>query len=337
MRLLPLLALAMLISACSAPEPEGYHLVQTIPVAGGGGWDYVTVDDAARRVYVSHMQQVDVLDADTGALKGTISPLQGVHGVAIAPEAGHGFITNGKSNTVAMFDTDTLQVIKSIPAGRKPDAIIYDPATRRVLAFNGESGSATVLDTSGRKRGTISLGGAPEFPAADGAGHVFVNLEDKSELIMLDPRKLKVLNRWAVAPGESPSSLAIDREHHRLFIGCRNRLFVLMDADDGHVVATLPLGDHVDATAYDAGTGLVISSNGDGTMTVIHEDDPDHYRVIQTVLTPKGSRTFGLDEKTHRLFIPSAAFTPAPPATKENPRPRPTAIPGSFNVLVFGQ
>lgn len=337
MRLLPFMALLVLVSACASQEPQGYHLVKTVPITAEGGWDYVTVDESARRVYVAHTGQVDVLNADSAALIDSIPDLKGVHGVAIAPWAKRGFITNGKGNAVTIFDTDTLEVIKTVPVGKKPDAIVYDPTSRRVLAFNGDSDSATVLDTSGRKVGTIRLGGSPEFPVADGSGLVFVNLEDKSEVLALDPMSLKVLKRWPVAPGASPSSLAMDRKNHRLFIGCRNRLLVVMNADNGHVITSLPLGDRVDATAYDEQTDLIVSSNGDGTLTVVKQYTPDRYDIAQTVITPKGSKTMGLDAKTHRLFVPSAAFTPALPPTPANPKPRPMVIPGSFNVLVYGQ
>jgi DNA-binding beta-propeller fold protein YncE len=331
--------LVLAAALVAAAEPEGYRLLKTIPVAGDGGWDYVTVDDAARRVYLSHGNQVDVLDADSGELAGTIADTKGVHGIAIAPDVGRGFTSNGRADTVTIFDLKTLKTLGVVKTGKNPDAIIYDPASKRVFAFNGRSASATAIDAAEGKVveskavGTVELGGQPEFAAADGAGHVFVNLEDKNTLVKFDAKELKVLERWPLAPGETPTGLSMDTHNKRLFVGCRNKLLVVVNAEDGKVVAKQPIGERVDATAFDPETGLVFASCGDGTVTVVHQDGPDKYSLVQTLKTKVGSKTMGLDRKTHKLFLPSADFKPDP----NNPRGRPTMVPKTFAVLVYGK
>lgn len=331
-----LLGMIFMLAACSSQQLQGYHLTKSVPVTGEGGWDYVSVDSAARRVYVTHSTRADVLDADSGEVVGDITPLAGAHGIAIAPDIGYGFATNGKADKVTVFDLRTLAVKAEIKTGKKPDSIVYDPATKRVFAFNGESNSATVINAVKMKKiGTIALKGAPEFAVADGKGHVFVNLEDKSEMLVIDSKGMKVANRWALAPCKEPASLAMDRQNQRLFSGCGNRLLAVVDAQNGHVITTLPIGAHTDATAFDPATHAIISAAADGTLTVIAQDDADHYRVVQTVTTPQHSKTFGLDEKTHRLFVPSADFGPAQAPSEDNPKGRPPVLPGTFNVLMF--
>jgi YVTN family beta-propeller protein len=272
---------ALLILFAAGPAqpaaPEGYHLLKTIPVPGDGGWDYVSVDPTARRVYVSHATRVEVLDADSGELKGQVTDTAGVHGIALAPDLGRGFTSNGRSNTVTVFDLTTLQPQGTVPTGKNPDAILYDPATRRVFAFSGGSASATVIDAAARVAGTIDLGGRPEFAAADGAGHVFVNLEDKDQVLKLDAQGLKVLERWPIVPAKTPVSLAIDAPNRRLFVGCRSKALLVLNADTGTVVATLPIGERADASAYDPETRLVFSSCSDGTVAVIRQDSADQY------------------------------------------------------------
>jgi len=315
-----------------AAEPGGYHLLKTIPVPGDGGWDYVTIDPAARRVYVSHATRVEVLDADSGELKGQIPDTAGVHGIALAPDVGRGFTSNGRANTVTVFDLKTLKPLGTVPTAKNPDCIIYDPSTHRVFAFNGGSASATAIDAAeGKAVGTLDLGGQPEFAAADGAGHVFVNLEDKGEVLKLDARGLKVLERWPIAPARAPVSLAIDAPNHRLFVGCRSKVLLVLNADDGKVVASVPIGERVDASAFDPETKLVFSSCGDGTVAVVRQESPDRYTAVETVKTRPGSKTMGLDPKTHRLFLPAAEYRAAAPGT------RPAMVPGSFAVLVFGR
>jgi DNA-binding beta-propeller fold protein YncE len=331
MRTLTTLSL-ILLAAAAVAAPPGYHLLKTVPVPTDGGWDYVAVDEGARRVYVSHGTEVVVLDADSYEVKGTITGLKGVHGIAVAPNVDRGFISNGQGNNVTIFELQTLKKIGTVETGKNPDAIIFDPATQRVFAFNGRSNSATVIEAKdGKVLGTIELGGKPEFAVADGTGNVFVNLEDKSTLVKIDARKLAVLDRWPVAPGETTVSLAMDTKNRRLFIGCENKLVVVMNADNGKVVDKQPIGARVDASAFDPETRLVFCSNGEGTVTVIHQDDPDRYEVVETVKTQPGSKTMALDAKTHKLFIPAAKFKPAAPNA------RPTMEPGTFSVLVYGK
>jgi DNA-binding beta-propeller fold protein YncE len=328
------LLLLLVVAATACAAAEGYHLLKTIPVPGDGGWDYLIVDDAGRRVYVSHGTEVVVLDADSGEVKGKIADTKGVHGIALAPDLDRGFTSNGQANNVTVFELKTLKPVGTVETGKKPDAILFDPSTQRVFAFNGGSGSATVIDAKeGKVAGTIDLGGQPEFAVADGKGNVFVNLEDKSMLLKLDANKMAVLERWPVAPGEAPTGLAMDRKNRRLFIGCRNKMLVVMNADDGKVVATQPIGERVDAAAFDPETGLVFASNGDGTVNVIHEESPDKYSEVETVKTRLGSKTMALDAKTHNLFIPGAEFKP--PA--DNPKGRPVMTPGTFVVMIYGK
>jgi DNA-binding beta-propeller fold protein YncE len=334
MRTLTALLLAALAAApAAAAEADGYRLLKTIPVPGDGGWDYLAVDEAARRVYVSHATQVEVLDADSGEVKGMIPDTAGVHGIALAPDLGRGFTSNGRSNSVTIFDLKTLKKLGEAKTGKNPDSILYDPATRQVFAFNGGSASATVIDgAKGTVAGTIELGGRPEFAVSDGKGLVFVNIEDKDELVKIDARERKVLDRWPLAPGKTPASLAFDGRNRRLFVGCRNKQLAVVNADSGKVITTLPVGARVDATAYDAEAGLVFSACGDGTVTVVRQDGPDKYRVVETIKTRPGSKTLALDAKTHRLFIPAVTYKPA-----AGPKARPSIVPGSFVVLVYGK
>jgi YVTN family beta-propeller protein len=309
--------LSLNVLALAQPGPR-YQVVNKIPIPGQGSWDYLSVDEVARRLYVSHGTQVEVLDVDSSAIVGKILNTLGVHGIAIAPESGRGFVTDGKAATVTIFDLKTLKTIGHVPAGKDPDGIIYDPATSRIFAFNGDSNSATVIEAaSGKVAGTINLGGGPEFATADGAGHVFDNLEDQSQVLKIDSRNLKIEQRWPTAPCQSPSSMAIDRPNHRLFIGCRSKVMAVMNADTGQIITTLPIGDHVDATAFDPETQLIFNSNGEGTITVVHQDSSDKYSVVETVKTAPRAKTMALDSKTHRLFLS-------------------TAEAGKFEVLVVG-
>ncbi|HSY98205.1 MAG TPA: hypothetical protein VK788_01815 [Terriglobales bacterium] len=315
-------AVSILLVACmfsSAWAADNYEITKKIPIPGQGSWDYLTVDESARRLYVSHGTQVEVLDLDSGAIVGKIENTQGVHGIAIAPDLGRGFVSDGQSSTVTIFDLKTLKTIGEVPTGKKPDAIIYDPATSRVFAFNGGGNSATVIEAKdGKVAGTIDLGGGPEFAAADGNGYVYNNLEDESLVLKINSRTLKVEQRWPTAPCASPSSMAIDRAHRRLFLGCRSKVMAVMNADTGQVVTTLPIGDHVDATAFDVETRLIFNSNGEGTVTVVRQDSPDKYSVVETVKTLPRAKTSALDPKTHRLFLS-------------------TAESGQFEVLVMGK
>jgi YVTN family beta-propeller protein len=287
-------------------SPSGYRVVNQVPLPGVGGWDYLTVDATARRVYISHATQVEVLDADTQKSVGTIPDTLGVHGIALAPDLGRGFTSAGKADSVIIFDLKTLKAILAVKTGKKPDAIIFDPATSRVFAMNGGSDSTTAINAAdGSVAGTINLGGGPEFSVADGEGNVWVNLEDKSELVQINSKTLKIANRWPVAPCESPSSMAFDSANRRIFIGCRNHLMAVVNADTGKIVGTYPIGDHVDASAFDPETKLVFNSLGEGSIAVFHQDSADKYTALASIPTAEGSKTMALDIKTHRIYVPS--------------------------------
>lgn len=292
--------------ATSAFAADGFRITRKIPIAGQGGWDYLAVDDAARRLYVSHGTKVEILNLDSGELLGSI-PTVGVHGIALAPELGRGFISDGKASKVLAFDLKSMRVLQEIASPKGPDAILYDAATSRVFAFNGESNSATVIDAAtGKVAGTIDLGGGPEFGAADGAGYVFDNLEDQSLVVKINSRTMKVEQRWPTAPCASPSSMAIDRSNRRLFVGCRSKVMAVINADTGAVIQTSPIGDHVDATVFDPETGNIYNSNGEGTITVIHQDGPDKYSVVETVKTLPRAKTMTFDPRTRQLFLSTA-------------------------------
>jgi len=333
-----LLAGILLLLAGSTVKAADYHLLKKVTLGGEGFWDYLYCDSDARRLYISHGTHVMVLDADTYAVVGDIPETPGVHGIAIAPEFGRGFTSNGRANTVTIFDLKTLARIGEVATGTNPDAILYDPASKRVFTFNGRSGDSTAIDAArGKVDGTIPLGGKPEFATSDAAGHVFVNLEDKSMVVELDSKALKVLATWPLAPCESPSGMALDRAHRRLFSGCHNEMMAVTDAESGKVLATPAIGKGVDANAFDPATGLAYSSNGEGSLTVVHEDSPDKFTVVENVPTQRGARTMALDLKTHNVFLVTAEFGPPPAATADQPRPRPSIVPGSFTLLVFGQ
>lgn len=317
---------------------SGYHLAKTFKLGGEGGWDYLTVDSKARRVYLSRGTHVMVVDADSGAVVGDIPNTNGVHGIALVPDLKKGFISDGRDGTVTIFDLESLKVLGTVPAGKNPDAIIYDPASKRVFAFNGSSKDATAIDAkAGTVVGTIPLGGKPEFAVADEKGRVFVNIEDKSEIVQLDSSKLSVDNHWPIAPGEEPSGLAMDRKHRRLFSVCSNKLMVVVNADNGSIVATPPIGGGTDAAAFDPETGYAFSSNGEGTLTIVHEDSPEKFTVVDTVTTKSRARTMALDEKTHQVYTVTADFGAAPAPTAQQPRPRPPMIPGTFTLLILSR
>jgi DNA-binding beta-propeller fold protein YncE len=308
------LSTILVVSASGAD----YQIIKKIPIPGNGGWDYLAVDDAARRLYVSHGTKVEILNLDSGGLVGSI-PTAGVHGIAVVPEIGRGFISDGKASTVLVFDLKTMKILQEVASPKDPDAIIYDPASSRVFAFNGESNSATAIDAAtGKIAGTVDLGGGPEYAVADGIGYVFDNLEDESQVIEIDSRKLTVEQRWSTAPCGKPSSMAMDREHRRLFLGCRSKVMAVMNADTGKVIATLPIGDHVDASVFDPTSKLIFNSNGEGTVTVIHEDTPDQYTVVENVKTLPRAKTMALDPKTHQVFLS-------------------TAESGQFEILIVGK
>jgi len=323
----------------AAPRSSGYHVLLKYKLGGDGFWDYVQIDPTTRRLFVSHGTRVVVVDADSGSVVGEIPDTPGVHGVALATEFGRGFTSNGRDTTVTMFDSKTLKKEGVVRVtGANPDAILYDPATHRVFTFNGRGENATAIDpATASVVGSIALGGKPEFAVSAGDGRLYVNIEDTSELLALDARALTVTARWPLDPGEGPSGLAIDREHHRLFAVCDNGMMVVVNSETGRVVATPPIGRGPDGARYDPVTGLAFSSNGDGTLSVIHEDDPDHYSVLETVATQRGARTMELDPQTHRIYLPTAEYGAARAPSDRNPHPRPTIVPGSFTLLVVGR
>jgi DNA-binding beta-propeller fold protein YncE len=334
-----LASLALIITAAAlAVAAPGYKVVTTYNVGGDGGWDYLIADAAARRLYISRATHVIVLDLDSGKTVGDIADTPGVHGIALAPELGRGFVSNGREGTVSIFDLKTLATISKVKAGENPDAILYDPATQRVFTFNGRSQDSTAIDAAkGTVLGTIKLDGKPEFAASDGKGEIFVNIEDKSELTAIDPNKLMVKSTWPLAPCESPSGLSMDRKNRRLFVGCDNKMMAVVNADTGKVLATPTIGDGVDATTFDAETGLAFASCGEGVLTVVREESPDKFSVAENVPTQAGARTLALDSKTHNVYLVTAKFGPPPAATPDNPHPRRSILPDSFVVLVVGK
>jgi hypothetical protein len=332
------LCICLAAGAVAAAGP-GYRVVTTYKVGGEGGWDYLTADASARRLYISRGTHVIVLDLDSGKNLGNIPDTPGVHGIALAPELGRGFTSNGREGTVSIFDIKTLALISKVKVGENPDAILFDPATKRVFTFNGRSQDSSAIDAvSGKVLGTIKLDGKPEFAASDAKGEIFVNIEDKSELVAIDPNKLEVKATWPLVPCTEPSGLSIDRKHRRLFVGCDNKMMAVVDADNGKVVATPAIGEGVDATAFDEETGLAFASCGeDGVLTVVKEDSPEKFSVAENVTTQKGARTLALDSKTHKVFVVTADFGPPPAATAENPHPRRSIVPDTFVVLVAGK
>ena len=336
--LISALSVSLAAVALAAAGP-GYQVKQTYKIGGEGGWDYLTADASARRLYISRGTHVIVLDLDSGKQVGDIPDTQGVHGIALAPELGRGFTSNGREGTVTIFDIKTLKPIgEKVKAGENPDAILYDPATKRVFTFNGRSHDSTAIDAaSGKVLGTIKLDGKPEFAASDNKGEIFVNIEDKSELTAIDPNKLEVKAKWPLAPCTEPSGLAIDRKNRRLFAGCDNKMMAVVDADSGKVLATPVIGEGVDATAFDDETGLAFASCGEGVLTVVKEESPSKFEVAENVKTQRGARTMALDTKTHNAYTVTAQFGERPTPTADNPHPRPPILPDSFVVLVVGK
>ena len=324
--------LGLVLLAGSATPGRGYHLFRRIPLKGAVRWDYLTLDPARRRLFIAHDSEVTVVDADRLTVTARIPGTQGVHGVALAPDLDRGYASDGRDSTVTIFDLASLRVVGRIRVtGRGPDAITYDSVSRRVFTFNGGSGSATAIDAEkGAVAGTIPLGGRPEFAVADGRGRMFVNLEDRDSLLGFETRTLKPVARWPLAPCATPSALAMDRERRLLFVGCRNRLLAVVDADRGAVLGTLPIGAGVDAVVFDPATREVLSANGDGTLTVAAPDPAGRYRVAATVPTAPGARTLAFDPRTRRIFLVTADFAPA-----AEPGARAQAIPGTFALLVY--
>ncbi len=335
---LAVLIVFMLATVAIAKDGPGYKVVNTYKIGGDGGWDYLAADSSARRLYISRATHVMVIDLDSGKSVGDIADTPGVHGIALAPEFGRGFISNGREGTVSVFDLKTLATTSKVKAGENPDAIIYDPASKRVFTFNGRSHDVTAIDASnGTVVGTIKLDGKPEFAASDGNGEVFVNIEDKSELTAIASNKLQVKTSWPLTPCEEPSGLAMDKKNRRLFVGCDNKMMTVVNADTGKVLTTLPIGEGVDATAFDDDTGLAFASCGEGVLTVVKEESPDKFSVAENVPTQAGARTLALDSKTHNVYVVTAKFGPPPAPSADNPHPRRTILPDSFVVLVIAK
>ena len=331
-----LLALACLPQAAAAAAPSAtYQVLSRLPLTGAGGWDYLSFDAQHRHLFVSRGDRVLVIDVDQQKQVGTIANTQGVHGIAIAPDLRRGYTSDGKSASVTVFDLGTLKTVATITGtGEKPDAIVYDSSSHHVFTFNGKSGTTSVIDPAKNAViDTITLPGKPEFAVSDDAGHVYANIEDRSELVQIDTTGNKVLHTWSLAPCESPSGLAIDAAHHRLFSVCDNRTMAITDATNGHQVATVAIGDGPDAVVFDAAEAMVYSSNGEsGTITAVHENDPDHFSVTATVPTQTSARTLALDPKLHLLYLSAARLG----ATKQA-NGRLTIEPDSFSILTVGR
>jgi DNA-binding beta-propeller fold protein YncE len=312
-----------------------YGIVNKIHLPGDGGWDYLSVDEAGARLFVSHGTVVQVVDLKTNKLAGTIVETPGVHGIAIAEDLNKAFISVGRNASVKVINLKTLALITDVKVtGENPDAIMYDQFSKQVFVFNGRSANATVLDAvTNDVIGTIALDGKPEFPASDGKGRLYVNIEDKSLISVIDVKSHKVEKSWPIAPGEEASRLALDNETHRLYAVCGNKLMVVVDAIDGHIVTTLPIGDGCDGVKFDTGMKRAFSSNGEGTITIVQELNKDSFKVLENFVTAPGARTLAVDNQTHHIYLPTADFNPAPEATADNPRPRRTPKPDSFYII----
>ncbi len=343
--LLPVL-FSLTVAVCRADGPASpehsaggpYHFIKEIPVGGEGGWDALTVDSAGQRLYVSHAAKVVVIDLAKDQVVGEITNTPGVHDIAVAPDLGLGITSNGREDKAGIVDLKTLQILTKVDTGKNPDAILYEPSQKEAWLFNGRSQSATVIDVKWAKVvATIPLGGKPEFAEADPEAHrVFNNLEDKSEVAAIDTRTHAVANTWPIAPGESASGMAIDVNHHRLFLGCDNHLMVMMDSTNGKVLATVPIGEGVDGAAFDPGTQLAFASCGQSATVTIAREDGDKLTVVQTLKTERGARTMAIDPGTHKIYLPTAQFEPQPEPVAGERRQRPKMVPGTFKILVYG-
>jgi len=329
LRSLPL-ATALLL-AVPAFAASGYHLLKSVTVGGDTFWDAVTFDGASHHLFLAHGSHVVVLDSRDYSQVGDIPNVTGAHQVAVG--LGKGYATSGTTNSVIVFDTATLKVTGTIAVGTRPDGIVFDPFTRRVFALDAGTKDATVIDAaSGTVDGTVPLGGKPEFAVSDGKGHIYDNIEDTSEIVEIDAKKMEVTHRWPLAPCESPSGLAIDRLHARLFAACQNEMMAVLDMKTGKVVATVPTGKGADGAAFDPRTRTVLIPNGEGKLSVIHQDSPDKYRLVENAVTQFGARTIDIDPATHRVFTMTADLTPDP-----GKRPPYKMTPGSFRMLVYGK
>jgi DNA-binding beta-propeller fold protein YncE len=333
-----LAAVSIMSMAGTAQTASGYHVAKTFQIGGDGGWDYVNFDATSHRLYIARATRVMVVDVESGKLVGELPDTNGVHGVAIVSKLGRGVTSNGKDNSATIFDLNSLKPIATVKTGEKPDAILYDKFSGFVLTFNGGSNSATVIDVEKAEAvATIALPGRPETGVSDGNGKVYLNLEDIAHIVVIDMKANKVVSDWKLEGCEEPTGLAMDKKNHLLFSGCHNQVMPILNADSGKQLATLPIGKGVDAVAFDHETQLAFSSNGEGTLTVVHEDSPEKFSVVENVQTQPGAKTMSLDPKSHNIYLVSAKFEPAPPATADTPRPKRKMIPDSFVVLVMGK
>jgi YVTN family beta-propeller protein len=336
--LLAFLLVLTLTSLSLASDSPKYQVTNHFAVGGEGGWDYLSIDADTGRLFISRGSHVMVLDTATGKVLGDIPDTAGVHGVAVANDLGLGITSNGRANNVTIFDLKSLKKTGEAKTGTGPDAILYDPASHYVFTFNARSNDVTVIDPAKATAiATIPLGGRPEFAVTDLRGHIFLNIEDKNEIAEIDIQKMAVMATWPLKGCDGPSGLAIDRKYGRLFSVCSNQVMTVLDAASGKLVATVPIGKRPDAAEFDPETRLVFSSNGEGTLTVIHQDSADKYSVVQTVPTAAGARTMALDPKSHKIHLVTAKFGEAPAATAEQPHPRPAMMPGTFEVLVVSE
>jgi len=331
MKRILLLAMAAALFAPQFGFGQQFQVAERVTLGGEGGWDYLIYDADGHRLFITRGSHVMVVDATTLKVIGDIPDLSGIHGVALAPAMNRGFISNGGDNTVTIFDLKTLKKLDSVKVGERPDAILYEPFSKRVFTFNARSHDTTAVDAvTGKVAGTVPLGGKPEFPASDGKGKLYVNIEDKSQIAEVDVSKLAVLNTWSIAPCQEPSALAFDVAHHRLFAGCDNKMTAVVDSDSGKVVTTVPIGEGVDAGAFNPDTQQVFMSCGEGVLTVIHQDSPDKYSVQQNLATVRGARTMALDAKDNVVYLVTAKREDKPPA----PGQRPAMVPGTFELIV---
>jgi len=336
--LFSLFAATYIVAAPQSTGGSGYHPIKKVKLGGTGGWDYLEVDPATHRLFISRGTHYIVVDPEQGKIIGDIPDSQRAHGIAFANEFNKGFTTDGAGADSIMFDLTSLKILDKIKTDKDSDAAIYDPFSKRVFTFNGDANTASAIDAaSGKLVSTFPLGGGPEFGATDGKGKVFVNLEDKSALVKFDAKTLKIENTWPLAPCESPSGLAIDAAHEILVVGCHNKLMAFVDGNTGKVLGTVPIGQGVDANRFDPVTGYAFASCGDGTLTIAHEDSPTKFSLVEMIQTQRGARTMAIDYATHTVYLVTAEFGPAPEATKDNPRPRPAILPDTFTLLIYGK
>ncbi|PYT47881.1 MAG: YVTN family beta-propeller domain-containing protein [Acidobacteria bacterium] len=328
--------------ALANPPQGGYHLLKKYelgaPPGGKEYWDYITFDASTRRLYISHNTEVKVVDADSGTIIGDIPDLKRVHGIALVPDLGRGFISDGGADEAVVFDVKTLKVTGHIKTGGNPDCILYEPTSKHIFTMNGKSNDATVIDpVTETVVATIPMGGRPEYAVADGKGMIYDNIEDRDEVVALDSHTNTVKAHWPIAPSGGATAMEMDVQHRRLFIGGRNKVLAIMDADTGKVLQTFPIGDGVDTNIYEPETALLFTATREGTLHIFHEDTPDKFSLVETIKTEFGARNMALDSKTHKLFIDTADFAPAAAPTTEQPKPQPTPVSGTFRLSVYGR